>query len=53
MIQSPVKASRSFLGGIRAAFAFAGLLLAFIATPQAHAEELSALAKIRQSVMTR
>ena len=49
MIQSPVKASRSFLGGIRAAFAFAGLLLAFIATPQAHAEELSALAKIRQS----
>jgi ABC-type amino acid transport substrate-binding protein len=49
MIQSPVKASRSFLGGIRAAFAFAGLLLAFIATPLAHAEELSALAKIRQS----
>lgn len=49
MIRSPVKASRSFLIGIRAMFAVAGFLLACIAAPLAHAEELSALAKIRQS----
>ncbi len=49
MIRSPVKASRSFLIGIRAAFAVAGFLLAFLVAPLAHAEELTALAKIRQS----
>ncbi|MBI5791689.1 MAG: transporter substrate-binding domain-containing protein [Rhodocyclales bacterium] len=40
---------RGFLIGFRAVFACAGLLLAFLATPLAQAEELSALAKIRQS----
>jgi ABC-type amino acid transport substrate-binding protein len=49
MIRSPVKASRSFLIGIRAAFAVAGFLLAFLVAPLGHAEELTALAKIRQS----
>lgn len=49
MIRSPVKASRSCLIGIRTAFAVAGFLLACIVAPLVHAEELSALAKIRQS----
>jgi len=49
MIRSTVKATRDFLIGFRAAFACAGFLLAFLAMPLAQAEELSALAKIRQS----